>query len=1000
MKHPIILTLLLSLVLATMGWVYQATSVSAISSSIVISEFRTRGLNGGNDEFIELHNLSGTTIDLSGWIISGSAASSTSGSSRLTINAGTTLGPGCRFLATNNATGGYAGPVAGDQNYSIGIVDNGGLALLNTSGAVIDQVGMSSTTFYREGTTLTPMSASVNQSYERKPASANTQDSDNNTTDFVLNSASSNPQNRASTCTAPVPTPTATRTATAPATATLLPITATPNSSCTGAYTPIYQIQGSGSSSPLSGSTVTLEGIVTGDYQGSGALSGFFAQDLISDGNIATSDGVFIYDTATFATNVNVGDRVRVSGRAIEFNGLTEIDTITSVTICSVGNSIPATAVELPLAAVGDWERYEGMLLTIPEPLTVAQNYFLGRYGQLTLSAEGRLYHVNNGLAETADGNARRSFVLDDGRTIQNPNPLPYIGADNTIRAGDTTTGLTGFLSYGAVNASTPATLGYILHPRTTPTFVRENPRTAAPDPVGGNVKVSSYNVLNYFTTFGGVDDRGASNSTEFARQRAKTIAAMTAINADVFGLMEMQNNGSTAISDLVNGLNSATAPGTYAYLTEPSPGTDAIKVSIIYKPGRVTPVGAALNNTDAIFDRPPLAQTFRVNSNNEHFTIIVNHFKSKRCEGATGADADQGDWQGCFNARRTQQAQALLSFISSVQSSSGDSDVLVIGDLNSYAEESPITTLTNGGLVNEIDRFLGGKAYSFVFDGWAGYLDHALTTSSLTGQLSGVTEWHINADEPVVIDYNTEFKPTPDLYSPSPYRSSDHDPVIIGLNLGSTSPTPTATATSTNTPLPIPSATHTATATRTTTATATRTATASATRTATATATRTATATSTPIGGNLIVNPGFESGSNVGWSESSSGGRVLVTTERPRSGTRSARLGGYNSGVDTLSQKVTVPTNGSLTYWWYMTTAESTQTVIYDWMEVRLYDGTTGAYLTTIRKWSNLSTKNTWSQDTLSLSSYAGRSITIVFRVETDSSLLTNFYVDDVSVR
>jgi uncharacterized repeat protein (TIGR01451 family) len=232
---------------------------------------------------------------------------------------------------------------------------------------------------------------------------------------------------------------------------------------------------------------------------------------------------------------------------------------------------------------------------------------------------------------------------------------------------------------------------------------------------------------------------------------------------------------------------------GTYAFVIEPGPGSDAIKVAMIYKPGVVTPVSAAVNYQvtthsvyNPLFDRPPLAQTFMVNATGEMVTVIVNHFKSKgSCPASpTSPDAEYG--QGCWNAKRVAQANGLLDFIAQLQASTGDRDVLVIGDLNAYGAEDPILTLVNGGLINQIAAFVpAAERYSYVFDGEAGYLDQALSTASLAAQTSGVTIWHINSDEPSVIDYNTEFKPQ-DLYTPTPYYASDHDPVIIGLDLRS----------------------------------------------------------------------------------------------------------------------------------------------------------------------------------------------------------------------
>ncbi len=561
--------------------------------------------------------------------------------------------------------------------------------------------------------------------------------------------------------------------------------------------TTIPAVQGTGLASPVAGATVRVQGVVSAVFPG---LSGFFVQDVAGDGNPLTSDGMFIFN----ATSVITGNLVSVSGTVAEFRDATQIGTGSTVTVCGSVTAPAPLVLDLPVPALNGQEQYEGMLVSIPETITVGQNFFLGRFGQITVSAEGRVYNPTNrnlpgSLAAIAEANlnARRMFVLDDGRSSQNPNPIPYIGLDNTNRGGDTIAGLTGILSQGPINTGVIPT-GYIFQPTVAPVFTRAHPRTAAPSAVGGNAKVASFNVLNYFNGDGAgggfPTSRGATTLLEFNRQRTKIIKALVAIDADVVGLMEIENDGdgaTGALQDLVNGLNTEMGAGTYALVPSPAPGTDVIRVAMIYKPGRVTRVGAAVNyqvttnpTYNPVFDRPPFAQTFSLNSNSEKFSVVVNHFKSKGSCPASGVDTDQGDGQGCWNAKRTVQAQNLLTFINNIKASAADDDVLVIGDLNAYGKEAPITTLTDAGMTNEIERFLGTTAYSYVFDGAAGYLDHGLATSSLNTQVTGVAEWHINADEPSVIDYNTEFKPQ-DLYTPTPYRASDHDPVIMGLQLG-----------------------------------------------------------------------------------------------------------------------------------------------------------------------------------------------------------------------
>lgn len=572
--------------------------------------------------------------------------------------------------------------------------------------------------------------------------------------------------------------------------------------------TRIPDIQGAGATSPLVGQTVTTTGVVTLVTN-----NGFFMQDPVGDDDISTSDGIYVFSNAApNAAVVAVGHLVQVTATVTEYavgtgaeavaRPVTEL-TSPSVSLVSTGHSITPTAIYLPEATDGELERYEGMLVSIQTPLTASQNFFQGRYGQVTLGAEGRLEKPTNlhpaGSAEAqalADANARRRILLDDGSTLQNPNPTPYFAADNTLRAGDTlAAGLTGVIDYGLATNLTDGISDYKIHPTQAVAFARTNPRPVAPSAVGGNIRVGSFNVLNYFTTldatgsagcypsFTRSDCRGADSAAEFQRQRNKIIPAILGLNADVVGLMEIENNGNTALQDLVNGLNAVAGAGTYAALPLPTggTGTDAIRVAMVYKPGRVSRVGNAISDTNSIHNRPPLAQTFAA-ANGERFSVVVNHFKSKgSCPTGTGADADQGDGQGCWNALRTQQAQALGQFIRNTLQPV-DPDVVIVGDLNAYGKEDPILELASQGFADQIARF-NPHGYSYVFDGEAGYLDHALASASLVPQVTGADHWRINADEPSVIDYNTEFK-TPDYYTSTVYRSSDHDPVLLGLAL------------------------------------------------------------------------------------------------------------------------------------------------------------------------------------------------------------------------
>jgi hypothetical protein len=211
----------------------------------------------------------------------------------------------------------------------------------------------------------------------------------------------------------------------------------------------------------------------------------------------------------------------------------------------------------------------------------------------------------------------------------------------------------------------------------------------------------------------------------------------------------------------------------------------------MLYRPARVTPVGdtavldsiAFINGGDsALRTRPSLAQAFEVNATGARFVVDTNHFKSK----GSACDApDAGDGQGNCNAVRVAAATELAAWLATDPTGAGDADVLLIGDYNSYAKEDPIDILLGAGFTNLVSTFLGPDAYSYVFDGQWGYLDQALGSATIVDQVTGVADVHINADEPSVLDYNTDFKTSnlqDVLYAPDRFRVSDHDPVVIGL--------------------------------------------------------------------------------------------------------------------------------------------------------------------------------------------------------------------------
>ena len=719
-----------------------------------------------DDEFVEIVNISDSDVDISGWTLSDGYGV------RHSFLEGTVVSANCAVVVFGGGTptGAFGGAVVQTANgaYSqLGLNNSGDTVTLNDGSTDLATVAYGSEGGDNQSLTLDP---------------------DITGTSFVKHS-----------------------TATGSGSALFSPGTRIFNSSflgCSGGFgtcqdpaTPIHVIQGNDLSSPLNGAAgVIIEGVVVGDFQESDELDGFFVQDPAGDGDPATSDGIFVY--APGATDVVVGEHVRVRGTVNEYNELTEIGYVDLLLSCGTGDVDP-TPVDLPVGV--DLEPYEGMLVTFPEELTASQNYFQGRYGQVTLSAEGRLFNPTNiyrplttEAIALAAGNMRRMIVLDDGTSSQNVYPIPYIGAYDTLRAGDTVAGLTGVVDYGPINSSYPPARYYRLHPTQEPVeFTRVNERTTAPSDVGGVIKITSFNVLNYFNGdgMGGgfPTSRGADTLDEFNRQRDKIISAIVAMDADVIGLMEIENDGYdqySAIADLVNGLNDVTGAGTYAFI-DPGValvGADEIAVGFIYKPGTVTPVGTAAildSSVDPAFNsdynRPAIAQTFERSTGGGRFTAVVNHLKSKGSPCDDIGDPDIGDGQGNCNLTRESAAIALTNWLSTDPTGSDDDDFFIIGDLNSYAKEDPIIAIEDAEYTNLVELFDGTWAYSYIFDGQAGYLDHALASPSAVPQVMGATVWHINTDEPSVIDYNVEYK-SQDLYTPTPYRSSDHDPVVVGF--------------------------------------------------------------------------------------------------------------------------------------------------------------------------------------------------------------------------
>ncbi len=598
----------------------------------------------------------------------------------------------------------------------------------------------------------------------------------------------------------------------------------------------IHDVQGSGAS--VVPGDYTVEAVVIGDFQLDDQLDGFFIQeeDADADADPTTSEGIFVYCGNNCPVDVAEGDLVQVTGSASDFFGMSQLTATGAgdVVVLSSGAALPTPAV-IDLPIVGDVDAFheslEGMRVTYSDTLVVSEYFAQARYGQVVLYPGARPYQYTQldstpTVAEYQahlDALDRSRVILDDDDNTQNsalPDGIVYhpapagfsLGTQGVdyFRGGDEVQNLTGVLHWSFAGQS--GTDAWRIRPTaaTPATFTPANARTGVPA-VGGSMTVASFNVLNYFTTIdtgspacgpsGTLDCRGANSEAERVRQLDKIAAALSAMDADVVGVIEIENNASASLQSLVSAV-----PG-YDYVDTGTIGSDAIKVGFIYKSATVTPVGAPAvldSSVDPTFiddkNRPALAQTFEELSTGGQVTVVVNHLKSKGSDCDALGDPDAGDGQGNCNGTRAAAATAIANWLAGDPTGSGDADVLIIGDLNAYAGEDPINNLLAAGYTDELQANVGPDAYGYLFDGQLGTLDYALSSASLASQVTGAATWSINADEVNLFDYQDGIvdpgeasfnaKPTGNpLYAPDAYRASDHDPVLVGLAL--TTPVP-----------------------------------------------------------------------------------------------------------------------------------------------------------------------------------------------------------------
>lgn len=524
----------------------------------------------------------------------------------------------------------------------------------------------------------------------------------------------------------------------------------------------IYQIQGEGNASPVSGQTLVTHGVVTLTLFGENQRNGFFIQDTAGDGNPATSDGIFVYGKQ----DVESGDYVYVTGKVGEYANRTQLSGISAVDVVDKGVEIPFQEVVFPDDLDGKYESLKGMALCFTQRLYLNSTYQLQKYGQLSLgsqrlrSATDACLPASPEYEELLASNERDELLLDDGSSYSNPSPIPFLDKDGTCRTGQTLNRFKAVLDQEENR--------YMVYAVGEPQW-EGNPRSLVPplENWGQNdLRIVGFN-LEYF-----YNDEPV--------QTARILSALWAMKADIFALVEV-GGGKQIIQALVDSLNGRDGSQDYAYVAwnGHEPASDYTMNHLVYRQSKVEPYrNSYMVNDVSPYDRK-LIQCFTHKASGQRFIMSVCHFKAKSGSGS-GQDADQGDGQGVFNYQRVREAYAMKNRLGELRYYYETENILLMGDLNSLYREDPIRIFTDNGYTEQVHRFSDSN-YSYVFDGRVQYLDYALASASMQSFITGADIWHINADEPSFLDYDRD--PSAGC---GPFRSSDHDPVLVRVDFSS----------------------------------------------------------------------------------------------------------------------------------------------------------------------------------------------------------------------
>lgn len=458
---------------------------------------------------------------------------------------------------------------------------------------------------------------------------------------------------------------------------------------------------------------------------------------------------------------------------------------------CAPDAPADATPVSLPVASPGAWRALLGDLVCFTHDLTITETFDLGRHGELLL-ADRRLYGDHTGLEVDDPTLHVVRLGARERPAVGAAWPLPWGLEVGRVRVGDAVVGLVGWVRPSAAG-------GYLIEPLGRPRFEVRNPRPEVPPALPGDLRIAAFNVQNYFLTLG---SRGAEHPAALERHTAALVAALSRLDADVIALIEIERDGDdAALRALTDALNAALAAGArhdadpdrarpapraYRALAEPDASAsrdgDAIRQAFLVDPATVDVIARGADMA-RVHDRPPQSVTLRHRPSGEVVSVVAVHLRSKAGCPSSG-DVEAGF--GCWNLRRTAQAEALLGFVQRLERDADrpGTGVLVIGDLNAHRYEPPIGVFEDAGWEVLTDRMPPEAAVSYVFFGRSAALDHALANTALASRVAGVAYWAINADEPPLAGPGRGAS-APEGFRPDPFRSSDHDPLLVTLQLG-----------------------------------------------------------------------------------------------------------------------------------------------------------------------------------------------------------------------